>query len=165
MTLPPCCTSGRESCRRIPARPLPRGFLCNVRRLAGRCRLADGSARTEPQAADRLLRVAKKPDDDREWKGPRLPVFKPDPGKSADQSSEGVEASETIPAGEKLKPRDVLILKLLAEDLPPESVAEKLNPPTTGRAVIQTMFRVRKVLQCSTTAGACYKAMRQGLIS
>jgi DNA-binding CsgD family transcriptional regulator len=100
--------------------------------------------------------------------GPRLPVFKPPAGKSADQSAEGVEASDTISKAEKeasLRPRDVEILKLLAADLPPDSVAVKLNPPTSGRAIIQTMFRLRKRLGCQTTAGACCKALRQGLIS
>jgi len=106
------------------------------------------------------------PDDDREWKGPRLPTYKPDAGKSADQSAEGVEASETIPKGEKtLSVRELAILRLLAEDLPPDSVAEKLNPPTNGRAVVMAMYRVRKVLHCSTTTGAVVTAMRQGLIS
>jgi hypothetical protein len=91
--------------------------------------------------------------------GPRLPIYKPSApdhlGKSADISAEGVEASETIPKAEKtLTARDVAILRLLAEDLPPDSVAEKLNPPTNGRAVVMAMYRVRKVLHCSTTTGA-----------
>jgi len=110
-------------------------------------------------------------DNDSPRQGPRLPVFRgpalPDAGKSAEQSAEGVETSDTIPKAEKastLKPRDVLILKLLAEDHSPDSIAEKLNPPTNGRAVVMAMYRVRKVLHCSTTTGAVVTAMRQGLI-